>query len=136
MSTRCAICIKIGNIYHSIYCHSDGYPSYVGNILKNHYNKTHKIKELIDLGNISCLGKLIEYKKLNIFDKEYKEKSKLYTFAYHRDCGEDKEYIYQGDNISHLIKKSNDFYCEFLYIFENNKWKSFKLKNNELEEIL
>ena len=135
MSTRCAICIKIGNVYRSIYCHFDGYPSHVGNILKENYNKTHKIKELIDLGNISCLGKLTEYKEVNVFDKDYKDKRNLYTFSYHRDGNEDKEYLYEGSNFESLIKVISNSCCEFLYLFENNEWKMFSIRNDQLEEI-
>jgi len=39
-----------------IYCHYDGHPDSVGKILLKNYNTDSKIRELIDLGDISYLG--------------------------------------------------------------------------------
>ena len=57
MSTRCRIGIenKDGTIT-SIYCHHDGYPSYVGKTLVNNYKEESKIRALLDLGDMSSLG--------------------------------------------------------------------------------
>jgi len=38
MSTNCSITLKIENIYKSIYCHHDSYPSYVRKILLKYYD--------------------------------------------------------------------------------------------------
>ena len=40
----------------SIYCHSDGYPEYVGAILAKHYTEAAKVDALLALGDVSCLG--------------------------------------------------------------------------------
>lgn len=40
----------------SIYCHSDGYPEYVGRILYKHWDHPTMVETLISLGDISCLG--------------------------------------------------------------------------------
>ena len=40
----------------SVYCHSDGYPSYVGRILSEPYTIPDKIVRLMSLGDISMLG--------------------------------------------------------------------------------
>ena len=37
----------------SVYHHWDGYPEWLGNILKKHYNEDEKVRELIDGGNMS-----------------------------------------------------------------------------------
>lgn len=39
----------------SIYCHWDGYLSYNGRILYDHYNDKEKVKQLIALGSLSSL---------------------------------------------------------------------------------
>lgn len=58
MSTHCHIGIKNGDHVRYIYCHFDGYPSYVGKILLNHYNTVEKVNELIDGGDLSSLGEV------------------------------------------------------------------------------
>ena len=37
----------------SVYHHWDGYPEWLGNILKKHYNEDEKVRELIDGGDMS-----------------------------------------------------------------------------------
>lgn len=49
MSTRSLIAKQIGeDAYLTIYCHSDGYLSYNGAMLIDHYNSEEKIDELIN----------------------------------------------------------------------------------------
>ncbi len=57
MSTRCRIGIqnKDGTIT-SIYCHHDGYPKGVGEVLVNHYKTEEKIRKLLELGDMSSIG--------------------------------------------------------------------------------
>ena len=54
MSTNARIGIKLedGSIL-SAYHHWDGYPEWLGRILKQHYNTKEKVAELIDGGNMS-----------------------------------------------------------------------------------
>lgn len=40
-----------------IYCHFDGYPSGVGKKLVEYYDNENRIKQLLDLGDISVLGR-------------------------------------------------------------------------------
>lgn len=63
MGTRANIGIqhKNGNI-RSIYTHWDGHPSHHGPILIEVYNTPEKIKELLDLGDLSSLGREIGVK--------------------------------------------------------------------------
>jgi hypothetical protein len=58
MSTRSAIGVMHGNNCKAIYCHSDGYLSYVGKVLLNHYDST-KANFLVAQGDCSMLGKEI-----------------------------------------------------------------------------
>jgi hypothetical protein len=56
MSTRSRIGLELsdGSVL-SIYCHFDGYPEFNGVKLVENFNTREKVKELIDLGDISCL---------------------------------------------------------------------------------
>lgn len=57
MATRCFIGMRNPDgTTTSIYCHHDGYPEHVGNILVHHYTNPDKIRELLALGAISILG--------------------------------------------------------------------------------
>ena len=56
MSTRSRIGIENENgRVSSIYCHWDGYPEYVGKVLKENYSDRDKVKQLLELGDISIL---------------------------------------------------------------------------------
>ena len=56
MSTHAAIIAKIGNQWHGIYCHSDGYLEWTGAILKTHYMGAQKVHDLIMLGDLALIG--------------------------------------------------------------------------------
>ena len=69
----------------AIYCHWDGSPDYVGRILHDHYQDVEKVRELIDLGDLSSLGETIgEQVGFDDF-----EAHKGQCVAYGRDRGED-----------------------------------------------
>ena len=51
--------IDIDESGKSIYNHWDGYPDFVGVRLLNFYNTEEKVKELIEMGNVSILGECI-----------------------------------------------------------------------------
>jgi len=55
MGTRSRIGIQLSDdSILSVYHHWDGYPSWLGRILKTHYNSYTKASELIDGGDMSC----------------------------------------------------------------------------------
>ena len=57
MSTRSFIGIKENNgTIKAIYCHHDGYVSYVGAILNRYYVDSEKVEQLMELGDLSVLG--------------------------------------------------------------------------------
>ena len=54
MSTRSRIGIQLSDeSVLSVYHHWDGYPEWLGRILKTHYNTREKVAELIDGGDMS-----------------------------------------------------------------------------------
>ena len=108
MSTaKSNICVKVGNMYRTIYCHSGGYIDYNGAILLKHYNSQELAEELVSHGDIDILGKeCSEYDKYSFGD---------YTVYCGRDLGnEDSDYKES--------EKLPFFRQEYLYIFENGKW--------------
>jgi len=57
MSTRCRIAYRRpDNTVVSIYCHHDGYPDGVGQMLKDFYTDSDIIEQLMALGDLSSLG--------------------------------------------------------------------------------
>jgi hypothetical protein len=56
MATRSTISMReVDNTVKTIYSHWDGYPSHNGKLLLEHYTDLNKIRELINLGDISVL---------------------------------------------------------------------------------
>ncbi len=125
MSTRSYILIKSKNTYKGIYCHSDGYPSYNGMILKLHYKHKRKIKQLISLGDISSLRqKVVPYNNKHSFNSKLPD----VTVAYHRDRKEDfNSFSFHVTEFSDAI---ND--VSYVYVFEKGKWKCFNSRGEVL----
>lgn len=115
MSTRSFIGIE--NSDHSvdcIYCHFDGYLSGVGRILLNHYKDREKVTTLIDLGNISSLGKEIGEKH------DFNECPKNVCNAYGRDREEENISATHSDNVKDFLRNIDEKYT---YLFnEDDKW--------------
>ena len=126
MSTHSAIVEKTENGYRGIYCHWDGYPEHNGKILQEHYRDPDKVKQLIDLGDISALGERVD----PVGEHSYDKPEKGTTIAYHRDRGEDK---LEPDEGKCLTEVTNKIDHEFVYVFEDGKWT---VNGDSLEEKL
>ena len=122
MSTNARIGIKLedGSIL-SAYHHWDGYPEWLGVILKQEYNTKEKVAELIDGGNMSSCWSDNEY------DYEKQEFVK-------RDP--QPEY-YGGENERPRLSKNFTQFAfdsksgeEFLYLFPENEWNGFQSITN------
>ena len=96
----------------SIYCHWDGHPSYNGFILNGFYQDRKKVESLIDLGNISVLGKKSEPNPTlgHSFDKPQPE----VTIAYGRDKGEDGVDARIDESVEKYLKSDVE---EYGYLF-------------------
>jgi hypothetical protein len=56
MGTRSTIALEFADgTVEQVYCHWDGYLDHNGAILKEHYSDPFKLRELIDLGDLSSL---------------------------------------------------------------------------------
>lgn len=121
MSTRSGIAIVNNDgTVESIYCHNDGYPSYMFNMLKDNYSEEEKVKELINLGDLSFVAKYVNPPEgvIHTFDHPYPD----VTIAYCRDRGEDYS-IHRWNNLDQYLKDGFMFHgVDYLYWYDNNKW--------------
>lgn len=100
MATRSRIGIQLADeSVLSVYHHWDGYPEWLGRILKTHYNTKEKVAELIDGGDMSVCWN----------DNHEPE----YYSARGEDCPprlDANKYDYLADGE------------EYAYLFVNNEW--------------
>ena len=118
MSTNARIGIKLedGSIL-SAYHHWDGYPEWLGRILKQEYNTKEKVAELLDGGNMSsCWSD-------NVYDYDKQEFVKRDPQPEY--YGGDNEAPRLDVNFDEFAKNSNSGE-EFLYIY-NEEWEAFAI---------
>ena len=111
MATRSNICVKVDDVYRTVYCHYDGYLAYNGAILLKHYNSQGLAEELVTNGDISSLRE----KCSKPDGHSYENPVDGYTVYYGRDRGEEN---------TDYIETTTRPPCneEFLYVFSNGKW--------------
>jgi len=109
----------------SIYCHYDGYVSGgVGEDLSTHYQDESKVDALLDLGNLSGIGKEIgEEQDFRDFTKQNPD----WCLAYGRDRGQKgQEATFTGSEEEYL----GDGDYPYIYLYKNGEW-SFKDMNQD-----
>ena len=122
MATRSRIGIQLkDNSVLSVYHHWDGYPEWLGRILKTHYNSRDLATVLIDGGDMSAAWG----------DENRAE--------YYSERGEDCPPRYDDDIFDFLKKENNE---EYAYVWTvNNEWKCLDMhsfddsKSPEVVEI-
>lgn len=125
MSTRSLIAIKSGDVFKSIYCHYDGYPSGVGKVLNQHYTDVDKINKLIALGSISILGEHVETDQPHSFDRPVAG----VTVAYHRDRLEEFDPPETNFSTAQLKAHGEHVGVDYIYWFdpESFVWNLIKM---------
>lgn len=119
MSTPCFIG-KVDNKTDDvrfIYCHFDGYPEYVGDVLNTYYKDHGKVEDLLDLGDISVLGQEVSASP-SYTEEEIKDKV---TVAYFRDKGEDWESVAPKHTQLANYEKGEDT-IDYLYLYKDGIW--------------
>lgn len=93
-----------------VYCHFDGYIGYNGKILLENYKNKEIVNELIELGDLSNIAETID---------------DPYTYAYHRNRGEE----YEGVKPKYFNSENeywghHDVFIEYKYLFniKTNEW--------------
>ena len=101
----------------SIYCHYDGYvQGGVGEDLLNHYQDESKIDALLDLGNLSGIGKEIGQKQ-DFYD--FTNQNPNWCLAYERDRGQ-KNQEARIDASEEVYLKDGDY--PYIYLYKNGEW--------------
>ena len=119
MSTRSAIGIMHGDNCKAIYSHSDGYLSYVGKVLLEHYDST-KANMLVAMGDMSMLGKeigeKIDFNDRMVYDTDNVAKQCRF-YKRDRDQTDVDFKVFHNDN--ELFEGVD---AEYFYVMRDNVW--------------
>lgn len=130
MATPCNIAIAINGGYRSIYCHHDGYPSYMLPMLKNNYNTFEKAEALVNEGDASSVqAKLAPVDPIAHSEPNFPHEKDVCVF-YCRDMHEP----YSRVAPIFGTKQSTVQPHEFTYIFEDGKWKAYNRNGDVIAE--
>jgi hypothetical protein len=130
MATRSTIALEFADgTVQQVYCHWDGYLSFNGKILQEHYSDPFKLRSLIDLGDMSSLGPGIGEK--HNFDNPHKygtdeffaeqTRRRNFTTFYGRDRGEPGCEARRFKNYTEYLREAQ--FEEYNYILRRDgKW--------------
>lgn len=127
MATRSRIGLELkdGSIL-SAYAHWDGYPEWMGRILRTHYNTKDKVAELIDGGDMSSPWTNAG------FSNETVAQGPLY----YSQRGEDTPPRLDKDLCEYLLPNKSE---EYAYVFRNGEWVCYDMhqfEDSKLPEIV
>ena len=117
--SRIGLLLETGSVL-SVYHHWDGYPQWLGVVLKEKFNTYEKIAELLDGGDISCCDSDTDWSL---------EKVDLHV-QYYNDRGEKTE-----PRLDTSVEDYLDNGEEYAYLFENDEWKCYDLHYPEPQEV-
>jgi len=127
MATRSRIGIELsdGSVL-SAYHHWDGYPSWLGRILKTHYNTKEKVAELIDGGDMSSAWTNAG------FNNETVAQGPLYYSQRGEDCPPrlDKnigEYLQNNEEYGYIFTETEGWLC-----YDTCDWHETYLESQEI----
>jgi hypothetical protein len=119
MATRSRIGIELKNgSILSVYHHWDGYPEWLGRILRTHYNTKEKAAELIDGGDMSVC---------------WSEDKKPEYYSMRGDICPPR---LDDDLCEYLLPDNSE---EYAYVFRNGEWVCYDMHqfdDNKLPEIV
>ena len=129
MATRGRIGIELsdGSIL-SAYHHWDSYESWLGRILKTHYNSFEKASELIDGGDMSCAWTDDRWDNSAV--------KGVYGPEYYSQRGEDCPPRLDADLCEYLLPGNSE---EYAYVFRNGEWVCYNMHqfdDSRLPEIV
>ena len=116
MATRSRIGIQLADeSVLSVYHHWDGYPEWLGRILRTHYNSKELATELIDGGDMSTCWTKNDYET-------------AYYPEYYSQRGEDcppvldaslEEYLSDGEEFAYLYTLEGEWVCYNMHQFDD-----------------
>jgi hypothetical protein len=136
MGTRSRIAVMHGDVVKSVYCHWDGYLSWNGKLLQEHYDST-KANQLVALGDLSSLraeiGEKHAFSRLEVpmDDEAY---DKLYgnmTTFYGRDRGETGTEWKVAHSFAEFLEQVDNCCGEYYYIMKDGVWYCGTLHERE-----
>ena len=122
MATRSRIGIQLADeSVLSVYHHWDGYPEWLGRILRTHYNSKELATELIDGGDMSSCWTIDRWD--NKLNEEYGPK---YYSARGEDCppfldASLEEYLSDGEEFAYLYTLEGEWVCYNRNQFDDTK---------------
>lgn len=120
MATRSTISIQnLDGTFRQIYCHWDGYLENNGRILKTHYRTPEKVKQLLDLGNLSVLEENIEP---STDTHSFESPEENVCVFYGRDRGDDSVSANRYENKEMFLLTCNREEYDYIYVEEEQKW--------------
>jgi hypothetical protein len=116
MGTRSTIALEFADgTVHQVYCHWDGYLDHNGKILAEHYSDPFKLRQLMDLGDMSSLGERIGTQ--HAFERAPAGECTFYKRDRNEDGCKSKKFIDYEDYVD------NHQYEEYEYILrKDGKW--------------
>jgi hypothetical protein len=128
MATRSRIGLELpdGSIL-SAYAHWDGYPEWMGRILRTHYATKDKVAELIDGGDMSSPWTNCGWK-----NETRPETGPMY----YSERGEDCPPRLDADLCEYLLPNNNE---EYAYVFRNGEWVCYNMNqfdDSKLPEVV
>lgn len=120
MGTRSAIGYKTpeGKI-RAKYSHYDGYPSYTGAMLQEHYQQARKIAQMVELGDQSFIAP-------NVFPTNdthsFETPQEDVIVFYGRDRGEPQTDAQDFDDVQEFVNYWADSGCEYMYLHTPGGW--------------
>jgi len=127
MATRSRIGLELadGSIL-SAYAHWDGYPEWMGRILRTHYNTKEKVSELIDGGDMSSPWTNAG------FNNETVAQGPLYYSQRGDNCPPRLD----ADLCEYLLPDNSE---EYAYVFRNGEWVCYNMNqydDTKLPEVV
>lgn len=121
MSDRALIGFYDGHVLKAVYCHNGGDRYDLGRTLLNYYARPNQAATLIELGNLSSIGKRLMPMK----DEQHSFAHPNFdiTLAYHRDRGEPLKIVTVP--VEHgILQAIQDTHIdgEFCYIYKDGFW--------------
>ena len=116
MGTRSRIGVMHGDKCKSVYAHWDGYPSYNGKILQEHYDSA-KANHLVALGDLSSLDKEVVIPEGA--QHSFQVPLDGITTFYGRDRGETGTEFQVDETFEDFLKRADDCCAEYYYIMKD-----------------
>jgi hypothetical protein len=128
MATRSRIGLELadGSIL-SAYHHYDGYPEWLGRILKTHYNNKEFVAELVDGGDMSSCW---------TDDRWDDSADGSYGPQYYSQRGEDCPPRLDADLCEYLLPDNSE---EYAYVFRSGEWVCYNMHqfdDSKLPEVV